>query len=209
MAIAAVLADGGAVGSVQEFLFLLIVILVGAKLVGELAERIGQPAVLGELVAGVLVGGSVLGLVDPTLESIHLLAEIGVIILLFQIGLETDLRQLLKVGGASAVVAVVGVVVPFALGYGVAVALGIAQLPSIVIGASLTATSVGITARVLSDLGRLQEPESQIVLGAAVIDDIVGLIILGVVGGLVAGEAVTVGASRRSRGLRSASSLSP
>src|SRR5690606_12532258 len=112
MAIAAVLADGGAVGSVQEFLFLLIVILVGAKLVGELAERIGQPAVLGELVAGVLVGGSVLGLVDPTLESIHLLAEIGVIILLFQIGLETDLRQLLKVGGASAVVAVVGVVVP-------------------------------------------------------------------------------------------------
>lgn len=201
MAIAAVLADGGAVGSVQEFLFLLIVILVGAKLVGELAERIGQPAVLGELVAGVLVGGSVLGLVDPTLESIHLLAEIGVIILLFQIGLETDLRQLLKVGGASAVVAVVGVVVPFALGYGVAVALGIAQLPSIVIGASLTATSVGITARVLSDLGRLQEPESQIVLGAAVIDDIVGLIILGVVGGLVAGEAVTVGGVAKVTGL--------
>lgn len=193
MAIPALIAEGGSVGSVPEFLFLLITILVSAKLLGELAERIGQPAVLGELIAGVLVGGSVLGLVDPSLESIHLLAEVGVIILLFEIGLETDLRQLLRVGGASAAVAMVGVVVPFALGYTVAVALGIAQLPAIVVGAALTATSVGITARVLSDLGRLQDPESQIVLGAAVIDDVIGLVILGVVSGLVEGEAVTLG----------------
>ncbi|MFS8637989.1 MAG: cation:proton antiporter [Gemmatimonadota bacterium] len=193
MAIPALMAEGGSVGSVPEFLSLLIIILVSAKLLGELAERIGQPAVLGELIAGVLVGGSVLGLVDPSLESIHLLAEVGVIILLFEIGLETDLRQLLRVGGASAVVALVGVVVPFVLGYAVAVALGIAELPAIVIGAALTATSVGITARVLSDLGRLQDPESQIVLGAAVIDDVIGLVILGVVSGLVAGEAVSFG----------------
>src|SRR5690606_40756990 len=118
----ALMAEGGSVGSVPEFLSLLIIILVSAKLLGELAERIGQPAVLGGLIAGVLVGGSVLGLVDPSLESIHLLAEVGVIILLFEIGLETDLRQLLRVGGASAVVALVGVVVPFVLGYAVAVA---------------------------------------------------------------------------------------
>lgn len=201
MAITAMIAEGGSAMSVPEFLFLLIVILASAKLLGELAERIGQPAVLGELIAGVLVGGSVLGLVDPGVESIHLLAEIGVIILLFEIGLETDLRQLLKVGGASTMVALVGVVVPFVLGYAVAVGLGIAQLPAIVFGAALTATSVGITARVLSDLGRLQEPESQIVLGAAVIDDIVGLIILGVVSGLVAGEAVTVGTIAKVTGL--------
>lgn len=201
MAIPALGAEGGSVGSVPEFLFLLITILASAKLLGELAERIGQPAVLGELIAGVLVGGSVLGLVDPGLESIRLLAEVGVIILLFEIGLETDLRQLLRVGGASATVAVVGVAVPFALGYGVAVALGIPQLPAIVVGASLTATSVGITARVLSDLGRLQDPESQIVLGAAVIDDIIGLVILGVVGGLVAGEAVTLGSIAKVAGL--------
>jgi len=201
MAIPALIAEGGSVGSVPEFLSILIIILVSAKLLGELAERIGQPAVLGELIAGVLVGGSVLGLVDPSLESIHLLAEVGVIILLFEIGLETDLRQLLRVGGASAMVAVVGVVVPFALGFGVAVGLGIPQLPAIVIGASLTATSVGITARVLSDLGRLQDPESQIVLGAAVIDDIIGLVILGVVSGLVAGETVTFGSIAKVTGL--------
>lgn len=178
--------------SVPEFLFILIIILVSAKVLGEVAERIGQPAVLGELLAGVLVGSSVLGLVDPQNEMIHLLAEIGVVILLFEIGLETDLRKLMQVGGASAVVALVGVALPFAGGYAVATALGMAQMPAIVAGAALTATSVGITARVLSDLGRLQEPESQIVLGAAVIDDVVGLVILGVVAQLMAGTNVTV-----------------
>src|SRR5690606_11352498 len=107
-------------------------------------------------------------------------------------GLETDLARLLKVGAASAAVAIVGVAAPFVLGYGVAVGMGLPTLPAVVTGASLTATSVGITARVLSDLGRLQEPESQIVLGAAVLDDVVGLIILGVVAQLVAGAGVTL-----------------
>jgi Kef-type K+ transport system membrane component KefB len=181
----------GAAMTVPQFLFLLVAILVSAKLLGELAEKMGQPAVLGELIAGVLLGGSVLGILDPHVEVIHLLAEIGVILLLFQIGLETDLPRLLKVGPASAAVAVTGVVVPFALGYAVALALGLATLPAVVCGAALTATSVGITARVLSDLGRLQEPESQIVLGAAVIDDIIGLIILAVVANIMAGGELT------------------
>lgn len=189
----AVVQEAGGGMSVPDFLATLIVVLVAAKLLGELAERVGQPAVLGELLAGVVVGGSVLGLVDPQNEVIHLLAEVGVIILLFEIGLETDLRDLIRVGGASGVVALVGVVLPFLLGYAVAAALGLEQMAAIVAGASLTATSVGITARVLSDLGRLREPESQIILGAAVIDDVIGLIILGVVSGIVAGESVTLG----------------
>ena len=163
-----------------------------AKLCGALAKAVGQPTVLGELLAGVLLGSSVLGLVNPEVEVVHLLSELGVILLLFAIGLETDLRKLLKVGGASAAVAAVGVVLPFALGYGACRLLGLPNLVAIVAGASLTATSVGITARVLSDLGRLQEPESQIILGAAVIDDIIGLVILTVVAGMTRGEEVTL-----------------
>ncbi|MBR9989107.1 MAG: cation:proton antiporter [Gemmatimonadetes bacterium] len=167
--------------------------LVAAKLLGELAEKIGQPAVLGELLAGVLLGTSVLGILDPGVEVIHLLAEIGVILLLFQIGLETNLPRLLKVGPAAVAVAATGVIVPFVLGYYVSLALGLEVMPAIVAGAALTATSVGITARVLSDLGRLQEPESQIVLGAAVLDDIIGLIILAVVSQVLAGGELTAG----------------
>ena len=178
--------------SVAQFLLLIAVILIAAKVLGELAERIGQPAVIGELLAGVLLGPSVIGFVDPTLPSLHLLAEIGVVLLLFGIGLETDLKKLLSVGGAAFTVAVVGVLLPFALGYFVSRALGLDLLPAIVAGASLTATSVGITARVLADLGRLQSVEGQIVLGAAVIDDVIGLVILAIVTDLVAGNAPSV-----------------
>lgn len=177
--------------SVQQFLLLLILMHAAAKIFGFAAQRIGQPAVLGELIGGVIVGGSVLGWIDPRQETIHLLAELGVIILLFAIGLETDLRKLISVGGASSVVAVVGVVLPFACGYAACRALGLENTVSIFAGATLTATSVGITARVLSDLGRLQDPESQIVLGAAVIDDIIGLIILTVVTGMASGNEVS------------------
>ena len=188
---------------IPQFLGLLVVLLAAAKLVGALAQRVGQPAVLGELVAGVLVGASVLGLVDMQehhdeaakrrTEALHLLGEIGVVLLLFEIGLETDLRKLLRAGGAATVVALVGVVVPFALGYAVCWWLDMSPLLAVVTGAALTATSVGITARVLSDLGRLHDPESQVVLGAAVLDDVVGLIILTVVSGLAGGGEVTVG----------------
>ena len=176
--------------NIPQFLGLLVLILAAAKLCGALAKFIGQPAVLGELVAGVILGN--LALVNPKNEVLHLLAELGVVILLFEIGLETDLRKLLKVGGAATAVAIVGVALPFALGYAVCWMLGFGNLVAVVAGASLTATSVGITARVLSDLNRLQEPESQIILGAAVIDDVIGLVILAVVAGLTEGTEVTV-----------------
>ena len=130
---------------VPQFLGLLVVILGFAKLFGAVAKSIGQPSILGELVAGVVLGLSVMGLVDPKHEVLHLLAEIGVIILLFEIGLETDLRKLLKAGGSATMVAVVGVALPFALGYGACRMLGLDNLVAIVAGASLTATSVGIT----------------------------------------------------------------
>lgn len=177
---------------ITQFLALLIIILGSAKIFGALAQGIGQPAVLGELVAGVIVGVSVCGWVDPKQEVVHLLAELGVIILLFAIGLETDLRKLLKVGGESTLVAIAGVVLPFVVGYLACRALGLSNLVALFASASLTATSVGITARVLSDLGRLQEPESQIVLGAAVIDDIIGLIILTVITGMASGDEITL-----------------
>lgn len=178
---------------VPAFLGMLVIVLAAAKLLGAIAQRFGQPAVLGELIAGAILGPSVLGVVDPKQETFHLLAEIGVVILLFEIGLETDLRRLLQLGGPAVTVAIVGVVLPFTLGYGFCWLLGLEHLTAVVAGASLTATSVGITARVLADLGRLQDVESQIILAAAVIDDILGLIILAVVEGLAAGKPFTVG----------------
>ncbi len=184
-----------------QFFAVLVAIFVSARLMGHLARWIGQPAVLGELLAGVLVGSSVLGLVNPKIETLHLLAELGVVILLFEIGLETDLRQLLRVGWASLSVAIAGVVLPFLLGYAVCRFLGLGNLVAIVAGASLTATSVGITARVFSELGRLQEPESQIVLGAAVIDDVLGLVILAVVAGMTQGQEVTLLGVAKTTGL--------
>ena len=197
------------------FFAIFALILMVAKLCGELAKRSGQPSVLGELLAGVLLGGSLwaffpaLGGVgdflqtigrhitdsenDPTGRLFYLLGELGVAILLFEIGLETDLKKLLQVGPAAMVVAMVGVFLPFGLGYLVAHFAGFGGLIPLVCGATLTATSIGITARVFSELGRLQDPESQIVIGAAVIDDVIGLIILAVVSGIVSGGEVTAG----------------
>ena len=165
--------------------------LVGAKALGALAQRLGQPSVLGELIAGILLGGSVLGVLDPDVPAIHALSEIGVLVLLFEIGLHTDLRSLASVGGSATTVAVVGVALPFTLGWFAARALGIATIPSLVAGAALTATSVGISARVLGELGVLDQPEGRVVLGAAVLDDIIGLVILSVVSSAVAGAALS------------------
>ena len=174
-----------------ELLGVLIALIIGTKLLGALAQRFGQPAVLGELVAGVILGGSVLGVLDPGDPVIAALAELGVIVLLFQIGLHTSLGTLIKVGPAATAVALVGVAVPFTLGYFGMRALGVELVPALVAGAALTATSVGISARVLSDLGRLDSIEGQVVLGAAVLDDIVGLIILSIIAGIVGGVEVT------------------
>ena len=171
----------------------LAVILATAKVGGHLAERVGQPAVLGELLVGIVLGN--LGLVgigwlepikaDATMD---ILASLGVIILLFEVGLESTVRDMLHVGGRSLVVAVLGIVVPWGLGWGV----GALLLPDrsmyvhMFLGAVLTATSVGITARVLRDLGRTQSAEARIILGAAVIDDVLGLVILAVIAGIIA-----------------------
>ena len=175
-------------------LFALLAIMLGvAKVGGAAAQRLGQPAVLGELLGGVLVGQSVLRLVDPSIETIHLFSELGVFILLLAIGLETDPRALMRVGTTSAAVAVAGVVAPFTLGFLACRLLGLGTVVAIMAGATLTATSVGITARVLSDLGRLRDTEGQIILGAAVLDDILGLIILTVVTSMTRGQEVTVG----------------
>ncbi len=180
-------------------------ILLAAKLGGDLAIRTGQPAVLGELLAGVILGN--LGLAgfhgfdalaaDP---HIDMLARIGVLILLFEVGLESTVRQMMKVGLSSLLVACLGVAAPFALGWGV----GAWLLPEhsvyvhAFLGAALCATSVGITARVLRDLGRSQSDEARVILGAAVIDDVLGLVILSVVTGVIAaadaGGALSYGA---------------
>ena len=183
----------------------LAVVLVIAKLGGELAIRLRQPAVLGELCAGVLLGNLALVGVDwfaPIAldPAVDLLARLGVLILLFQVGLESTVRQMLEVGLAAALVAVTGVVTPFALGWGVG-ALLVPELGPYVhafLGATLCATSVGITARVLKDLGASQRAEARIILGAAVLDDVLGLVVLAVVGGAIvaadAGGSLSLGA---------------
>lgn len=170
----------------------LAVILVAAKFGGDVATRLRQPAVLGELMAGVILGNlSLLGLhvFTPiaTDSFVDMFSRVGVIILLFEVGLESTVNQMLKVGLSALLVACVGVLVPFVLGYAVTRWL----LPehstyvALFIGATLTATSVGITARVLKDLAKSQTPEARIVLGAAVIDDVLGLVILAVVTGVI------------------------
>lgn len=177
------------------------IMLVIAKLGGELFERVRQPAVLGELFAGILLGNLViLGFTraEPlkTNETVAALAEFGVIILLFEVGLESDLREMIEVGWSSLLVAVLGVIAPFFLGWAVSAYFipDEPKLAHIFIGATLCATSVGITARVFKDLGKLSTREARIILGAAVIDDVLGLLILAVVAGAIkaAGTGATL-----------------
>ena len=182
----------GHASPVTPVLLGLVIILIAAKLGGELAERFDQPAVLGELIAGVvlgnlaLIGVSGLGFL-ATNEGIAILAEIGVILLLFEVGLESKVSEMLSVGVSSLFVAVLGVVAPFFLGWGVSAWFLPDEniLVHLFIGATLCATSVGITARVLTDLGKVTTRESKIILGAAVIDDVLGLVILAVVSGVI------------------------
>jgi len=178
----------------HSFVHLLLVIaavLLTTRALSVLAERFGQPAILGELVGGVLLGASVLGILDPADLAIHTLAQLGLLILLFEIGLATDLRALTREGGTAAVIAVVGVVLPFVIGYAALSAMGIGRLAAIVCAASLTATSISVSTRVLAELGFLQTQEGRVVLGAAVLDDIIGLVILSVIGSFAAGVAIT------------------
>ncbi len=181
------------VDPVAAVVIYLAALLVAAKLAGELMVRIGQPSVLGELLAGVLLGNLPhLGVevfapivADPFID---MFARLGVLLLLFEVGLESTVGQMLKVGLRALAVATVGVVVPFALGWGVGVLLLPDRGPYVhaFIGAALSATSVGITARVLKDLDRSKTAEARVILGAAVIDDVLGLVILAVVTGVIA-----------------------
>ncbi|MDH5551482.1 MAG: cation:proton antiporter, partial [Gemmatimonadota bacterium] len=181
------------------------VMLVAGKFSGELFERIGQPAVLGELIAGIVLGASVLGVIptspdNPVTEVVTIFAEIGVVVLLFEIGLETDLKQMFRVGGGAFSIAAVGVLVPMVGGVLFWMAPFIdpslnhasPTTTAIFLGATLTATSVGITARVLQDLRLMHSVEARLIIGAAVIDDIMGIVLLGLVSSLVAGSAISV-----------------
>lgn len=169
----------------------ILVVLVAAKLAAEVADRIGIPAVVGEIVAGIIIGPSVLGIVG-TDEVLRVLGELGVILLLLQVGLEMDLVELGKVGRSSLSVAVVGVVGPLVLGFAAMELVGDEFNTALFVAAALTATSVGITARVFGDLRALATTEARIVLGAAVADDVIGLVVLTVVVRLVTEGSVSL-----------------
>ena len=176
-----------------QLLLVLAAVLITTRALAVLAVKLGQPAILGELIGGVILGASALGILDPADLAIKTLAELGLLILLFEIGLQTDLRALTRVGGTAFIIAVIGVTLPFLFGYSALIAMGVNNLAAIVCGASLTATSIGISTRVLADLGFLQTEEGRVVLGTAVLDDIIGLVILSVVGSFAAGAAITAG----------------
>ncbi len=191
-AFAAPSADAGAAHKFDLILIGLAVMLLLGKLAGELFERLKQPAVLGELLGGILIGNLILfgfTAAEPlkTDSIIAAIAEIGVIILLFEVGLESDIHEMLEVGWSSLMVALLGVAAPFLLGWGASAYFlpDASRLVHVFIGATLCATSVGITARVFKDLAQLNTREARIILGAAVIDDVIGLLILAVVVGLI------------------------
>ncbi len=163
---------------VHTFFLYLLVILLTARVFAEVAVRLGVPSVIGELTAGIVLGPSLFGWIDPS-ATIKLLAEIGILLLLFEVGLETDVRRLVNEGRKSLVVAISGFVVPFVLGFSASYWwFGLELLGAMFVGGTLTATSIGITVRVLSDLKRRHALEGQVVLGAAVLDDVLGVILL-------------------------------
>jgi Kef-type K+ transport system membrane component KefB len=177
---------GAAMGEETKVLLTLFIMFAAAKFTAELFERLRQPAVAGEIMAGILIGPSLLNWAAPT-EITSILAEIGVIFLLFNVGLETKPAAIFRVGKSAAMVAVLGVVLPFVAGWLLMAAWGSSGVESLFVGTALVATSVGITARVLSAMGLLDAPTARIILGAAVIDDILGLLVLAVVSSMAAG----------------------
>lgn len=184
----------------ERLLVDLLVVLLASRVAAEVAERARQPAVLGEILAGVAIGPAALGLVHDG-EVLEIFGEIGVILLLFEVGRQMDLRDLGRVGGASLRVAAIGVVAPMALGYGVMLAHGVEAPVAQFHARGITATSVGITARVFGDLRLLASASARTVLGAAVADDVLGLLVLTVVvraaaGGLVVQEVPNGGDPR-------------
>jgi Kef-type K+ transport system membrane component KefB/predicted amino acid-binding ACT domain protein len=177
--------------SVTSILLDILIVLIAAKVAAEIAERVGFPPVVAEILAGVVIGPSVFDFVG-TEQTLQVLGEIGVILLLLQVGMEMDLGELGAVGRASVSVAVVGVAVPMVAGFGVSELFGYDANTALFLGAALAATSVGITARVFSDLRALASVEARTVLGAAVADDVLGLVILTVVVRIVSEGSVSV-----------------
>jgi Kef-type K+ transport system membrane component KefB len=165
----------------------MLIVFGAAKLFGELAERLRQPAIVGEIIAGAIVGPSVLGWIQPN-EILTALSELGVMFLLFRVGLEVKSSELMQVGGTAFSVAMLGVLVPLAMGWGIMLGWGYPQIESVFVGAAMVATSVGITAQVLAAKGLLQAKTAKIILGAAVIDDILGLLVLAIVSSAAKGE---------------------
>lgn len=164
----------------------MLLVFAAAKLFAEVSEFLGQPAVVGELLAGVLIGPSVLNWVQPN-DLLTVFSELGVLFLLFQVGLELKDFKLMRVGWDALAIASIGVLVPFVLGRQIMLALGHPQLEAAFVGAAMVATSVGITAKVLADLGLLNHRASKLILAAAIIDDVLGLIVLAVVSSLAKG----------------------
>lgn len=165
----------------------LLIVFVSAKLMAELAERLRQPGIVGEILAGVLIGPSVLGWLAPS-ELLTALSELGAMFLLFRVGLEVKSSELMKVGGTATLVAFTGVVVPFIMGTAIMLGWHSSTNEAIFVGASMVATSVGITASVLSAKGLLHTISAKIILAAAVIDDVMGLLVLAVVSSLTRGQ---------------------
>ena len=174
-----------------DILLSLFIVFVAAQVGAEIAQRLKLPGVVGEIAAGCVVGPSLLGWIHPS-EALDVLAEIGVVLLLFAVGLETRLEQMKQVGRSALLVGVLGVIVPFALGALWAQGSGYDWAKSLFIAAAFVATSAGITARVLQELGVLQREESRVILGAAVIDDILAMLLLGIVTALQSGESLRI-----------------
>ena len=172
----------------SNILLSLFIVFVAAQIGAEIARRLKLPGVVGEIVAGGIVGPSLLGWVQPA-EALDVLAEIGVVLLLFSVGLETRVEEMKRVGRSALLVAVLGVIIPFALGGLWAHGLGLDWAKSAFVAAAFVATSAGITARVLQELGALQREESRVILGAAVIDDILAMLLLGSITALRSGQA--------------------
>ena len=176
----------------ERILFELFVMFVAAKVAGEILERIRQPPVIGEILVGMTLGSHALGVIRDTDINIAL-QQLGAIALLFMVGLDVSLQEVKAVGARALTVGGAGILLPFVAGAGLIYAVAGTVDQALFMGAAMVATSVGITARVLADLGVLQNPESRIILGAAVVDDVLGLLVLALITGLARGNASAVG----------------
>jgi Kef-type K+ transport system membrane component KefB len=162
----------------HTFFLYLLIILLSARIFAEIAVRLKSPSVIGELFAGIVIGPSIFGWIEPV-EALKLMAEIGIILLLFEVGISTNIKRLVRTGTKSTVVAIIGFVTPLLLGFSIGRWLfELSILESLFIGGTLTATSIGITVRVLADLKLQHSHEGQIVLGSAVLDDVLGVLLL-------------------------------